>query len=352
MHRIKIGKKNVGEGFPCFIIAEAGSNHNGSLSMAKELIDAAADAGADAVKFQVFRAKAMYPDKNIRVKYLQDMGIKDNLYNTIKKFEVPYEWIEKLCAYSKKQNIDFMATPFDLEAVKLLNPYVNAFKIASYECMFLDLIKAVKATGKPLLISTGGSKEEEIDMLVRDVLADCKDRTVLFHCIAKYPAPPEETCLRTMPYLRNKYGLNIGYSDHTEDAITAATAAVVLGAVIIEKHFTLSKKLSGPDHSFAVEPAGLKSMVKAIRMTEKVILPVEERRLKNCEKELYFYKRCLYYKRKLPKGHTIEEDDIMVLRNIGKKCDYFNPMEIDKILGKRLRKTKNRDEIITREDIS
>ena len=351
MRDIRIGKKSIGRSSPCYIIAEAGSNHNGSLSQAKKLVLAAAHAGADAVKFQIFRAKTMYPDKNIEVKYLKKLGIKDSLYNIIKKNEVPYSWIEELSRYSAKNSIEFMATPFDLEAVRLLAPYVNAFKVASYESMFLDLIEAVKDTGKPLLISTGGSTADEIDALVKLALNNYKNKTVLLHCIAKYPAPLDESNLRMIRHLSDKYGIQAGYSDHSEDPTLAPRIAVALGATIIEKHFTISKKLPGPDHAFAVEPKGLQAMVDAIRMTEKMLGQDAKRTIQNCEKELYYYKRCLYCGADLPKGHKIREQDLVVLRNIGKRCNYFNPVEIGSVIGKRLKKNMKSNDILAREDI-
>lgn len=351
MHNIRIGKRVIDEALPCFVIAEAGSNHNGSLARAKELIDAAATAGADAVKFQVFRAKTMYPDKKIEVRYLKNMGISDSLYNIIRKCEVPYGWIDDLAAYAKKCGIEFMATPFDLEAVKLLAPHVNAFKIASYESMFLELIEAVKGTGKPLLISTGGSTEAEIDALVSCALADYKQKSVVLHCIAKYPAPLEETALMVIPRMRERYGIATGYSDHTEDPIVAACAAVALGAVVIEKHFTLDKRLPGPDHAFAVEPNELQAMVQAIRATEKTVRPVSKRAVQRCEKELSFYKRCLYCNNDLAAGHRIRRTDLVVLRNTGERCRFFNPTEMGSVLGKKLKKCKKKNEVLVRGDI-
>ena len=351
MHSIKVGNREIGAGKPCYIIAEAGSNHNGSIEQAKRLIDVAVDCKADAVKFQVFRAEMMYPKKKIKVKYLRDMGIKDSLYDIIKKYEVPYNWIMDLSDYSRKAGIEFLATPFELESVKVLNRFVKAFKIASYESMHLDLINTVKKTGKPLFISTGGSREKEIDALVEKVLSDYKDKTVLLHCIAKYPAPIDETGLNAIPYMREKYRLNIGYSDHTKDPVTAAVIAVSLGSVVIEKHFTLDKRLPGPDHAFAMEPHELKSMVNAVRRTESALRFSGRRDLQKCERELYFYKRCLYCKEDLSKGHLISKKDLKVLRNIGLKCDYINPVEMNSVLGRRLKRGKKRDELLTRKDL-
>lgn len=351
-----MGKKNeidncFRKGRPCFIIAEAGSNHNGSLEQAKRMIKVASDAGADAVKFQIFRAKTMYPDKPIGVKYLKNIGINESLYNIIKKSEVPYGWIKKLYEHCRRYDIEFMASPFDAEAVHALKPYVNVFKIASYESLDVDLINEVKKTGKLLFISTGGCKEEEIDLLVRSALGDYKDRTVLLHCIARYPAPLSRLHLKVIPYLSEKYGIAVGYSDHSQEPCIAPVVAVALGACLIEKHFTLNKKLPGPDHAFAVEPHELKAMVDAIRMAEKTVVGGARRDLFNCEKELYRYKRCLYCKTDLQRGARIRGKDLLVLRNTGLVGDYVNPLERDTVIGRALRRSKKAKDILMKGDI-
>ena len=335
----------------CFIIAEAGSNHNGSLQQAKKMIDAAKVSGCDAIKFQIFRAKTMYPNKPTKVKYLKDIGIKQDLYSIIKDFEVPYGWIEKLHSYCKKADIEFMATPFDIKSVHLLDNYVNIFKIASYESLFLDLINEVKKTKKPLFISTGGSYEKEIDLLVDSALSDYKDKTVLLHCVARYPAPLSEINLKVLPYMAEKYGIAVGYSDHSADTTVAPATAVALGAKVIEKHFTLDRTLPGPDHAFALEPYELKQMVLAIRSTEKALKGSGSRRLAKCEEELYHYKRCLYSKKDLAKGHIIKEKDLVVLRNTGLNGDYFNPMEKENLLGRVLKRPKKASDIIMKGDV-
>jgi N,N'-diacetyllegionaminate synthase len=352
MQKIITGQRLTDNGHSCFVVAEAGSNHNGSIEQAKKLIDVAADAGADAVKFQVFRAKTMYPNKPIEVKYLKNMGVEEDLYSIIKRFEIPYEWVGKLCGYSKKKGIVFMATPFDVEGVKILNPYVSLYKIASYEALYGDLIEAVKKTGKPVFISLGGCSEREVDLLVTKLLWDYLDKTVLLHCIAKYPAPLSQVNLKVIPYLSQKYKIQVGYSDHTAEPFTAPMIAVGLGAKVIEKHFTLSKRLPGPDHAFALEPDELKAMIKAIRAAEAAVgNDLGKKRIQPCEKELYYYKRCLYYKRDLPKGYILSRDDLVVLRNTGIKCHYFNPLELESVIGKSLRRSRRAAEIVVKEDM-
>ncbi|MBN2001415.1 N-acetylneuraminate synthase family protein, partial [candidate division KSB1 bacterium] len=308
--------------------------------------------GADAVKFQVFRAKTMYPNKPIEVKYLKNMGVEEDLYSIIKRFEIPYEWLGKLYDYARKKDIVFMATPFDVKGVKILNPYVSLYKIASYEALYGDLIEAVKKTGKPVFISLGGCSEREVDLLVTKSLSDYLDKTVLLHCIAKYPAPLKQVNLKMIPYLSEKYGIQVGYSDHTVEPFTAPMIAVALGAKVIEKHFTLSKRLPGPDHAFALEPDELKEMIKAIRAAEATVgNDQRKKRIQPCEKELYYYKRCLYYKKDLPQGHILGRDDFVVMRNTGIKCHYFNPLEIESVIGQSLRMSRRAAEIVVKEDM-
>lgn len=245
-----------------------------------------------------------------------------------------------------------MTIPFDLNSVRILNSYVDVFKIASNESMFMDLICAVKKTGKPIFISTGGSTEEEIDLLINKVLLDYFDKTVLLHCIAKYPAPLEQANLNIIPYLAKRYGVNAGYSDHTESPIIAPVVAVALGAKVIEKHFTLSKNLPGPDHAFAVDPEGLRRMVEAIRMAERTIKGNKDKRIiQVCERELYYYKRCFYVRRNLDRGHRIKKKDLIVLRNTSIQCRYFNPLEIDNVIGRILKRNKKAMDILVREDL-
>lgn len=350
MDRTNFKKISINTKNNCFIVAEAGSNHNGSLEQAKVMIEVAKEAGVDAVKFQIFRAKTMYPHKPIQVKYLKNLGIKKSLYSIIEQFEVPYNWIKELSSYAKEKGIEFMATPFDLNAVHVLNPYVNIFKIASYESIYEDLIKEVKKTRKPVFISTGGSNDKEISSLINKILFDYLDKTVILHCIAKYPAPMSQLNLNVIPYLHEKYHVAVGYSDHTQNPITAPVAAVALGAKVIEKHFTLSRKLPGPDHAFALEPDELKTMVKAIREVEQALGNKGKRDLQKCEEELYYYKRCLYYKKNLSKGHQLKRGDFVILRNIGKVCHYFNPLEIDAVVGQKLERDRKAFDLVIKED--
>lgn len=261
--KIKIANKWVGDRCPCFIIAEAGSNHDRKLSQAKELIDVAAEAGVDAVKFQIYKAQSLYSKK---LKTLP--GEKEKPFDVIKKIETPRDWIPKLYKYAEKKGLIFFASPFDKEAVDSLDPYVPAFKWASPELIDRPLFEHAAKKKKPMIISTGFYSLAEVKDAVKWAHEIGNKRLILFHCTGLYPTHPEEVNLKAILTLKKEFNLPVGLSDHTTDTVTPAVA-VGIGANIIEKHYTLDKELPGPDHPFALEPGELKEMVTNIRNIEK-----------------------------------------------------------------------------------
>jgi len=334
----------------CFVIAEAGSNHNGSMEMAKRLVEVAAEAGADAVKFQLFKANTMYPRVHINVNYLKRLGVQEGLYDLIKKHEVPREWIPELAAHCRKTAVEFMATPFDLEAVRLLNRHVKRFKIATYESFYGDLIRAVMATGKELILSIGGTSAAELDELFQKVLQGYEHQIVIMQCVAKYPAPLETLNLRVLPWIHERYKVRVGLSDHTEDPLLGPIAAVALNAAVVEKHFTLSKKLPGPDHAFALEPQELKQMVSAIRSVEG-LLGATTKELLEAERELYYYKRCYLLRRSVRSGHRLRPQDVEILRNTGRQVPFIHPLDPKDVMGRRLQRHKGKGDILVKGDL-
>ena len=265
--KIRIGDRWVGGDERCFVIAEAGANHNRDLSLAKELIDVAAKAGADAVKFQTYSAETLYSKKTPRFSYLEGVSPKDT-WELIKEIELPREWQGELATYAAKRGILFLSTPFDHRAVDELAALdVPAYKIASFEIVDLLLIAHAAAKGRPMILSTGLASYEDI----ADALAACASAgnrdVVLLQCASLYPAPPARMNLRAMATLRHAFAVPTGLSDHSL-GIHVPVAAVALGACMIEKHFTLNRSLPGPDHPFAVEPGELKEMVRQIREVE------------------------------------------------------------------------------------
>ena len=266
--RLRIGARWIGEGEPCYIIAEAGSNHNGSLEQALALIDVASEAGADAVKFQGFRARTLYPETAGRSEYLKD---ERPIYDIIRAMEMPTDWVPRLAAHCRSRNVDFLCTPFDETWVDLLNEHVPAFKTASYELSHVPLVRKVLACRKPTFVSTGASVLDEVRGVVGLAHEVGNDQLVILQCTATYPTPPADVNARAIVTMREATGCLVGLSDHSRDPVIAPVVAVALGAVAIEKHFTLSNRLPGPDQKFAVEPEELKALVKAVRQTQLVL---------------------------------------------------------------------------------
>ena len=285
---------------PVYIVAEAGSNFDGKLSQAKQLIDAAAEAKADAVKFQLFRADVLYPDKS------------QPIHSKVKNCELPREWLGELMAYSKSRSIDFLATPFDTEAIDLLeNAGIKAYKWGSSETTNHRLLLRAARTGRPVYLSTGMCTMADIAEAVDILDANgCPEVTIL-HCYAVYPTAYEDAHLRVMDTLRHAFHKPVGFSDHSL-GIALPIAAAALGASVIEKHFTLDRNLKGPDHSYAVEPHELKEMVVQIRNVEKALGSPEKRMHPD---EIAWGRRDgIYAKRPIKKGQMIMAKDLLIQR--------------------------------------
>jgi len=328
--RVKIGSHLVGDGEPCFIIAEAGANHDRNLSQAKELIEVATEAGADAVKFQTYSAETLYSKKTPRFSYLQG-NFNQDTWQLIKSIELPRQWQQELADYCRQKGIIFLSTPFDYQAVDELDQLgVPAFKVASFEIVDLPLIKYIAKCGKPVLFSTGMANYEEI----QDVFIICQSvgntDLIPLQCVSLYPAPVHLSNLRSIETLKKVFGNPAGYSDHTL-GIHIAVAAHVAGANVIEKHFTLSRKLKGPDHPFAIEPDELKTMVKQIREVEMALGdgiksgPAEE------EKEMFEKgRRSIHAACHIPKGTTITRE-MLTLKRPG---FGIKPKNIEMVIGR------------------
>lgn len=333
MEKLRIGKRTVGEGEPCFVIAEAGSNHNGKLEQAKKLIDEAARAGADAVKFQLFKAEKLYVKTAGSADYLKDGK---SIFQIIKDMELPEEWLGTLASYCDKRGVIFLSSVFDEESADLLDKYVPAHKIASYECNHVPLIRHVARKGKPVIISTGASTMEEIKDAV-DAVRSEGGKLALLQCTAKYPAPLTAVNVRVVQTLKEKFNVPTGFSDHSREPFIAPLAAVALGASIIEKHFTLDNSLPGPDHKFALEPHELKLFVEYIRGTEKA-LGTSEKFVIPEEKELYeFAKRSIHAIKDIRKGEKFTDENIAALRP-GKAGRGLPPKYLEQIIGKKAKR--------------
>ena len=266
----RIGDRKIGAGLPCFIIAEAGVNHNGDVSIAKKLIDVAKGAGADAVKFQTFSADALASKSAKKAQYqAQNIGDNDeSQYNMLKALELQKDDFIHLMAYCKQKDILFLSTPFDLPSVALLEELgVPAYKIASGETVNVPLIRAVAKIKKPMLLSTGMCTLEEVSRALEIVRKAGNNQIALFQCVTNYPASPSSLNLRAMRTMEKAFDVPVGFSDHSE-GINAPLAAVILGAPFIEKHFTLDKNMPGPDHKASLDQHELKELVQRIRHIE------------------------------------------------------------------------------------
>lgn len=328
------------------IIAEAGVNHNGSLDRAKELIDVAADAGVDYVKFQTFKADKMVTRSAKRATYQNsNTGDADSQHEMLKKLELSEEMHVELIRHCDQRSVKFLSTGFDLESLEFLNSIgLELFKIPSGEITNLPYLRKIAGFRKPIVMSTGMATMEEVenafDILVKEGVN--KDDITIVHCNTEYPTPMEDVNLKAMNYIGKKLLVNTGYSDHTL-GIEVPIAAVALGARVIEKHFTLSRDLPGPDHRASLEPVELAAMVKAIRNIEKAINGSGIKEPSASEKKnKEIVRKSIVAKVQILKGETFSEENISLKRpGMG-----LSPMLWDEVLGKKAQKDFIEDEFI------
>lgn len=331
-----------------YIIAEAGSNHNGDFSMAKSLIESAAEAGADAVKFQTFKAEDHYSKHTPQFSYLEGQSGGKSTYDLIKSLEINREWQASLMKYASSCGISFLSSPCDRQAVdQLVELDVPAFKVASFDLVDLKHIQYMAQFGKPMILSTGMANYADIQNAVDTCKQSGNQQIILLQCTSLYPAPVEISNLLAIQTMQKAFRCLIGYSDHTiGDHIPIA--AVVLGANMIEKHFTLDHSLSGPDHKFAMEPLELANMIKKIREVELALGDGVKRGPHNLEMEMYEKgRRSIHSRRALKAGDVLTENDLCI-----KRPGYgILPSNIDNIIGLRVRKDIPEDYWISWEDL-
>lgn len=320
-----------------FIIAEMSGNHNQSLERALAIVDAAADAGVDAVKIQTYTADTMTIDIGTGEFFISDkdsLWKGETLYHLYDKAHTPWEWHKAIFERCKERGIMGFSTPFDDTSVDFLEDLgVPCYKIASFENVDLPLIRKVARTGKPIIASTGMTTVAELSDLVQTVRKNgCTDLTLL-KCTSSYPASPEETNLRTIPHLRELFGCAVGLSDHTL-GIGAAVASVALGATVIEKHFTLSRVEGGVDAAFSLEPVEMAQLVRECRTAALALGAVSYERAEQEQKSLQF-RRSLYVVEDMKAGDVFTEKNLRRIRpGMGLSPKYY-----DIILGKKV----NRD---------
>jgi N-acetylneuraminate synthase len=329
-----VGERWIGAGEPCYVIAEAGSNHNGHLEQALALIDVAAEAGADAVKFQGFRARTLYPRTAGMSDYLRDPR---PIYDIIEAMELAPAWLPTLAEHCRARAVHFLCTPFDEEWVERLDPYVPAFKLASYEMSHLPLARAVLSRGKPVFASTGAHALDEVRPLLEVARETGNASVVMLQCTAAYPTPPHAVNARAIVTLREATGHLVGLSDHSRDPVIAPVVAVALGACVIEKHFTLSNRMPGPDQRFAVEPGELKRLVQSVRQAEAVLGSGDKTVLAVEEELRRFALRSVFSVRAIGAGETFSADNVRVLRN-GANAPGLSPGAYPRLLGRRAAK--------------
>jgi sialic acid synthase SpsE/ribosomal protein S18 acetylase RimI-like enzyme len=322
-----------------FVIAEAGSNWRmgapaRDMKMARALIDVAADAGADAVKFQTYRPETVYVANAGGSDYLAAAGVKEDIRDIFADLAMPYEMIPELAGYCRERSVEFMSTPFSTRDFDEIDPHVRIHKCASYENGHLRLLQRFARSGKPLLMSTGASNEEDIEWAVETYRSNGGSQLCLLQCTARYPAPLEALNLSVIPHLKRRFGVTVGLSDHSREAVFGPIAAVALGARVIEKHYTLHPSLPGPDHAFAVSPDGLRAMIEGIRAAEKVVgsgikevLPAED--------ELRAYaRRGIQAVRAIVKGEPLKEGTNIDILRPGKQRVGLHPKNLPRIEGR------------------
>ncbi len=328
-----------------FIIAEAGVNHNGDIELAKKLVEAAAAAGADAVKFQTFRAKNIVTRQAAKASYQQESTANDeSQFAMLKRLELTHDEFRQLSGLCKKQNILFLSTPFDIESLELLNNIgIPIFKIPSGEITNLPLLRSIGYLGKKIILSTGMADIIEIKaaLHILEKAGTKRDDITLLHCNTEYPTPMQDVNLRAMTSMADIFGVAVGYSDHTL-GIEIPIAAVSLGAAVIEKHFTIDKNLAGPDHRASLDPAELNAMVAAIRNIEIAlgddIKKASASELPNRAK----------IRKSIFAAIPIKKDDAFSASNLCVKRPGtgISPMKWDDVIGRRAKKNFTIDEEI------
>lgn len=340
---ISIANRKIGLDHPPYIIAELSANHNGSMETALEIIKQAKLCGADAVKLQTYKADTITLDSR-NEEFMIRGGLWDgqSLYELYEKAHLPWDWHKLLFDYARELDITIFSSPFDNTAVDLLEDLnTPAYKIASFEAVDLPLIKYVASTGKPMIISTGMANAEEIQEAIDAARSGgCKELAIL-HCVSGYPAPAEDYNLRTIPNMMERFGLVTGLSDHTLDNTTAITS-VVLGASIIEKHFTLDRNAGGPDDSFSLEPADLTALCRDSKTAWAALGQVDYGR-KASEQGNAQFRRSLYFVKDMKSGDIITEDAVRSVRpGFG-----LAPKHLDKIIGKKVIKDISKNTAVT-----
>jgi sialic acid synthase SpsE len=329
----EMGEPNV------FVIAEAGSNWRAGTpdrdrKLALALIDAAADAGCDAVKFQTYRAESTYVSNAGESDYLAGAGIKEPIADVFRDLSMPYELIPELAAHCESRGIELMSSTFSLDDLAAVDPYVRRHKVASFEISDAGLLEALARTGKQIILSNGASTPDEVEFALGVLRDNGATAVCLLQCTSSYPAPPESLNLAVIPRLAERYGVEVGFSDHSLHPLAAPVAAVALGASVIEKHFTLHRALPGPDHAFAITPDELARLVEAVRLAA-VMRGSGEEELADVEVELReFAQRRVQAIAPIRRGEALVEGVNVAVLRPGKQRSGVHPRELPALAGR------------------
>jgi N-acetylneuraminate synthase len=312
---LEINGRKVGAGYPCLVIAEAGINHNGDINMAREMVRTAARAGADVVKFQTFNAEKLTTAQAPKAAYqMMATGKNESQFEMLQKLELGAGDFQMLMEECRQQGILFMSTPFDEESADLLDLLgMNAFKIGSGEVTNLPLLIHIARKGKPVILSTGMSYLNEVDVAVRRIHLAGNDHLALLQCTSNYPADPAQVNLRAMDTLAQAFQVPVGFSDHTL-GIEIALAAVAMGACIVEKHFTLDKSLPGPDQKASMEPLELEVLVAGIRKVESALGHGRKEPVESEVDTAKVARRSIVARQDILAGTSLTENDVIMMR--------------------------------------
>jgi pseudaminic acid synthase len=344
---IKIGKKLVGNGHPCYIIAEIGSNFDGSLSQAKKLIKLAKNSGADAVKFQAFKTENLISKKGFEEKSAFQKRWKKSVWDVYKNAELPRKWHYELNSYSKKLGIDFFTSPWDFEAVDILAKLkVPTIKIGSGDITYYEILKHIGSKKLPILLATGASTLKEITEAVKVIKSTGNNEIILMQSITEYPSPISDANLKVLQTLQNKFNLNVGYSDHSPGSLVCI-ASVAMGACVIEKHFTIDPKMQGPDHPHSMSPTDFKLMVTQIRTLENALGDGIKKVEKSEKNTRIIQRRGIWTTKPIKKGERFTDENIRALRPV----KGLSSSKYSKILGKKSKRNFHEYQPLTNKDL-
>ncbi|MBN2602734.1 MAG: N-acetylneuraminate synthase [Candidatus Thermoplasmatota archaeon] len=342
MNRIQIGKKSIGESYPCFIIAEAGVNHNGKLHIAKKLVDAAVTAGADSVKFQIYTPEQVATKEADLAEYARiNIGKDIRQIDLLKKVSLSYKDFAVLKEYCDKNHIVFLATPHSFDAIDYLDDIIPAFKFGSGDLTNIPALKHAATKHKPLILGTGMATMIEVKDAIFAIRSTGNKCIVALHCTTNYPCPYDEVNLRAMQTMKKKLPCLIGYSDHTL-GITVPIMSVALGAVVLEKHLTLDKNLPGPDHKASLEPAEFRQMVTEIRNAEQAMGKAMKKPTSSEKKILGLVRKSIVAKKFIPKG-TVISNEMITMKRPG---TGLKPSKINNLIGKKTKRNISEDELL------